>query len=139
MPPDKLSQQLSNKQPWDAKAAQAWVDANRATLDELRAISKMPESSIKDGGEGYFFLGGASSLLMDARLSAERGDYAASLESLRAVRGLAAILQGSEAPPLFHQMIGGAMQRQLRNCCVRIHHASHPRQRDGPRGLGKTC
>ena len=114
--PDDLQQQLANKKPWDAKAAQAWVDANRATLDELRAISQMPESSIKDCSEAYYSFNEVNSLLMDARLSAERGDFAASLESLRAVRGLAAILQGTEAPPLFHQLFGAAMQRHLRDC-----------------------
>lgn len=116
---DDLKVMLNNKQPLDPKAAQAWLDANRAVVDELRAIGLMPESSMKGVDASLFGIGihidGNNALLMDARLAAERGDLAASMESVQAAVGLANHLRDSDAPHLLHTMVAGAMLSQARS------------------------
>ena len=113
-PPDNLSIVRN----WDPKAAQAWLDANRATVDELRRICLMPESSGKDvdlEALGSLISHGHQALLLDARLAADRGDLAASMESVRAIVSLANHFQDSEAPYLFHSMVVGEILGSTRD------------------------
>lgn len=106
--------ELGDKDPRDAKAAQAWLDANRAaSLDEFRTICLMPESLGKDFGmdanDLVFCIDGSRALLMEARLAAVCGDWAASMKSVEAAMAVANHLQESDAFSLF----GGSLRAQV--------------------------
>jgi len=93
----------------------AWIETNRALLDEVRAIGLMPDSSLRDvdltsNAFGRLTLEANKALLVEARLLVEKGDIAGALESVRAARGLADHLMDSEAPTRLHAMIATSVR-----------------------------
>ncbi|WP_265595153.1 hypothetical protein [Haloferula sp. BvORR071] len=105
--PEDIRKHLAGEKPWDAAAVRAWLEHERANLDEIRAIGLMPDQSVTGIDiERWSFIGaqlGKSAteiLLLDARLAAEEGDAARALESIRAANGLADRFGKVETPSL---------------------------------------
>ncbi len=111
--PQELSDYFNNPERWNAEAAKAYLEKNRALVDEIRSIGLLGEQSVK-GVEphrlGFFNVSLAresSSILgMEARLAAERGDQAAALQSMLAVQGWANHFDQIETPSLLHATVG---------------------------------
>lgn len=96
---------------WDSKAVQALLDANRSTIDELRSICLMPESSGKglsqDADDWTFLMNGRRLLILDARIAAEGGDLTTSMRSIEAAIALGNHMTGAESSTLFQSLFGG--------------------------------
>jgi hypothetical protein len=117
---DHFRTNARHSKPWDSQNTQTWLDANRAVIEEIRAIGLMPESSGLGLPPGALAsvsfslsLDSAKALLMDARLAAEQGDIHRALESVHAASGLAGHLRNSEAPTFMASMIAANLQRQI--------------------------
>lgn len=123
--PVDLAEHFGNskdKKPWNAESTKAWLDENRALLDEARAIALMPDQSSAGHadsdqlaesagiGAGRDF---SKAFLMEAHLLAEQGDIAGALESIRAATGIANHLRNGEAPNLYEGLNGAYIQRSI--------------------------
>ncbi|RYD50015.1 MAG: hypothetical protein EOP85_00445 [Verrucomicrobiaceae bacterium] len=81
--------------PLDAKETKAWVDSNRARIDEIRAIGLLPGQSAagvtdsdREGSSGFSWQA-TDALMLDVSASMADGDSTRALESIRALNGLA--------------------------------------------------
>lgn len=92
-------------------------------MDEFRTICLMPESSIKDlsfdADDWVFLENGQRALLTDARLASERGDLAASMESIQAAIALGTHLQGAESCTLLQNQFGEYILGQARSMVIK--------------------
>ncbi len=120
--PGEFSRHLEKGAPLDAQAAREWLEKNRATLDEIRAIGLLPGHSIGEipanemSGDYIFWSRDAGlALLLDARLAAEEGEVARALESIRAAGGLADHLGENEMPTLLSMVLANSNRNQIRN------------------------
>ena len=121
-PPDDLIEYLKGKGAWNAETARAWLAEQRQLLDEIRSIGLMPDQS--DLGvetEGFFSYmhariakSSTDALMLEARLAAQDGDLAKSMDAVRAALGLADQYDHIEAPSLRHAGIAGVVRNQTR-------------------------
>jgi hypothetical protein len=90
--------------PWNPVAVKAWLDINRPTLDEARAIALIPDQSSRgisaqdERRYPAFMRTCAIAFLVEARLLAENGDPARAMDSIRAVSGIVNQLRNAESP-----------------------------------------
>lgn len=105
--PNSLRKDRLHPGPWDLAEAKAWRVADKAKIDEVRAIGLLTDQSIAGIGiQRYGFISAvpakncAEALLFDARLAAIEGDTAGALESVRAARGFADHFDKIETPSL---------------------------------------
>ncbi|MCW1924610.1 hypothetical protein OKA05_18745 [Luteolibacter arcticus] len=124
--PDALVKHLFGEAAWDGVAAKAWLDQEKALVDEIRAIGLMPDRStagIEVNRWGFISarLGkdASGALLMDARLAAEQGDPARALESIQAARGLADHFGQVETPSLLAATVQILLQLQVQAYALR--------------------
>ena len=117
--PDDIRKHLSGELPWDAAAVRAWLQRERANLDEIRSIGLMTEQSITGIDiERWGFMSArlakdaGDMLLLEARLAAEEGDAARALEAIRAANGLAAHFGEVETPSLLAVTVQILLQLQ---------------------------
>lgn len=117
--PEDIKKHLSGETPWDATSVRAWLQRERANLDEIRAIGLMTEQSITGIDiERWGFMSArlakdaGDMLLLDARLAAEDGDVARALEAIRAANGLAAHFGNVETPSLLSITVQIVLQLQ---------------------------
>lgn len=110
----------SRRDAWNSEEATAWIDANRGLLDEFRAIGLLTEQSSaglssQEVPASFAMMAkdGANALLMDARLSIERGDIAGALESFQAASGLADHLLNQGSQSLLTYLVGSSIKGQL--------------------------
>ncbi|MEP4078099.1 hypothetical protein [Haloferula sp.] len=118
--PDALKKHLNGEGPWDAAAMKAWLTKEKSLLNEIRAIGLMEEQSIVGiDPERWHFMSArlakssAEALLLEARLSAEEGNMAAALESVRAANGLADHFVQIETPTLLNATVEILIRRQV--------------------------
>ena len=124
--PQELMDHLRENTEPDMAAMKAWLDANRARIDEIRAIALLPGHSaagISDEdrlhGTDIWARYAADALLLDARVAMADGDTARALESIRAVNGLADHLSDNGAPTLIGMLVGATLRSQAQNYVMR--------------------
>jgi len=108
---------LPKREPWNPEKAQAWLDAHRDLIDDIRKISHMTESSIicleyKGTRYPYWF---GDALLLEARLSAEYGDWQAALENVRAASGLSRLVRNAEGADFAQNAAGSSLEGRIRD------------------------
>ncbi|RYD23004.1 MAG: hypothetical protein EOP88_05925 [Verrucomicrobiaceae bacterium] len=119
-----LSQDLvdhlrKNTEP-DMAAVNSWLEANRARIDEIRAIGLLSGQSSAGMTEDERVQGSiqwtrsaSKALMLDARAAVAAGDMERALESIRAVNGLAEHLSGTRASSLMGTMVAATMRSQM--------------------------
>lgn len=113
----KLQGLLPKREPWNPEKAQAWLDAHRDLMDDIRKISQMTESSIiglEEKGTRYPFRFG-DALLLQARLSAEHGDWQAALENIRAASGISRLVRDAEGADFAQNSAGSSLEVRIRD------------------------
>ncbi len=107
--PQELLYYFNSHKQWNPEMAKAYLEKNRAFVDELRSIALLEEQSVKGIDPQYLGFYSVSFLLecshileMDARLAAERGDQAAAMESMLVIYRLANHFDQIETPSLLH-------------------------------------
>lgn len=118
--PKELGDYLNQKGPWNAAAAQAWLDQQKPLVDEIREIGLMPDRSVNGipvdrwaFTDSRFAKSCDEILSIEARLAAERGDTAAALESVRAATGFADLFTDIETPNLLGATVQILLRRNL--------------------------
>ncbi len=119
-----LSQDLANHlrkntEP-DLAAVNTWLEANRARIDEIRAIGLLPGQSSAGMTEDERVQGSimwtrsaGDALMLDARAAVAAGDMERAMESVRALNGLADHLSGTRASSLVGTMVAASMRSQM--------------------------
>lgn len=116
-----LSQEMEDnfrkQTPQDPEAVKQWVDANRARIDEIRAIGLLPGQSaqgVADDDRTYGFDRMANrALLMDAQAAVAEGDINRAMESIRAANGLADHHSNIGNPTLYDTLVAASMRSQI--------------------------
>lgn len=121
LPADLMNHLRKQTEP-DVAAMKAWVEANRARIDEIRAIGLLPDHSVAGVTEEQRMTGAiirtreaVSALLLDARAAAADGDSARAIESIRAANGLANHLSDIGSPSLLDMLLGANLRLQMQN------------------------
>ncbi|RYD23003.1 MAG: hypothetical protein EOP88_05920 [Verrucomicrobiaceae bacterium] len=109
----------------DMAQLKAWLDANRASIDEIRAIALLPDRSAAGMTEeallqatNTWARNAADALLLDARAAMADGDVARALESIRAVNGLADHVSENGHPTLISTLMAYSMRTRAQNYAV---------------------
>ncbi|RYD45472.1 MAG: hypothetical protein EOP85_08945 [Verrucomicrobiaceae bacterium] len=96
----------------DMAALKSWLEANRARIEEIRAIGLLPAQAAEGTFEEVQRLGSntwvrhaSDALMLDARAAMADGDTARALESIRAMTGLADHLSDNGSPTLIGTML----------------------------------
>jgi len=109
----KEIERMTSGEAWDAEWVSAWLKEHAALIEEIAAIGRLPEQSIKGVRlPNCGFVGArlpkqcSDLLLLQARLQAERKQPEAALQSVRAAMGLADHFDQIETPSLLHSTVG---------------------------------
>jgi hypothetical protein len=118
--PQTLEDYFDDTTKWNTVEAAAFLTREKSTIDEIRAIGLMPESSSNGIAvdrwwqiPGQLTQNCAKALMLHARLAAEEGDIATALESIRAAKGLVDHLTHLETPTLLGAIVHIGIQRRL--------------------------
>ena len=113
----KEIERMTNGEAWDAERMDAWLKEHAALMEEIAAIGRLPEQSLKGVRlpncgyvEARLPKQCSDLLLLQARLQAERKQPEAALQSVRAAMGLADHLDQIETPCLLHATVGSLIR-----------------------------
>lgn len=123
--PWELTNHLRKQTEMDPAAIKTWVDANRARIDEFRAIGLMPGRSAQGvtpderaGMNPHFTTEATQALMLDARAAVADGDLARAMESIRAANGLADHLSGNGESTYHETLMGGNLRSQIQRYVI---------------------
>lgn len=113
---EKIDAMRSTGSGWDSAIAAGWLKGKDTIIDKFEAIGRLPDRSA--AGVDMNFLGSGARTLANvglmiqarARLAMEAGDTETALNSMAALKGLAAHLQDNEAPTMLSAVVAAGMQ-----------------------------